>query len=155
MVGRRFRHYGGLDRDIGRYIGRCIDRYVGRYTVEYRSSIGRYLAGISADSRSSIGRVSIYTSADMCVDRYGCNLVDARPIPYRHFTDSLPIPYRHLVDIRSVYMIWNQYEGELVRRKAYFDFEFFFGWHYENVIPSFRRRSIPVDENDRHRTYRM
>ena len=97
---------GGLDRDIGRYVGRCIGRCVGRYSVEYRSSIGRYSAEISADSRSyllSIGRVSVYTSTDMCVDRYGCNLADARPIPYRHVTDSLPIPYRHSVDTRSVY----------------------------------------------------
>ena len=58
---------------------------------------------ISADSRSSIGRVSVYTSADMCVDRYGYNLADARPIPYRHFTDSLPIPYQHSVNTRTVY----------------------------------------------------
>ena len=71
-------------------------------SVATRSSIGRHLAEILADSPSSIGRVLIYPSADMCVDRYGCNLVDAQPIPYRHFTDSLPIPYRHSVDTRSV-----------------------------------------------------
>ena len=73
---------------------------IDRVSVDIRP---RYRPTVGPEYRLSIGRVSVYTSADMCVDRYGCYLVDARPIPYRHFTDSLPIPYRHLVDTRSVY----------------------------------------------------
>ena len=57
-------------------------------SVATQSSIDRVLVDIwsryrrqSVEYRLSIGRVSIYTSADMCVNRYGSNL-DAQPIPY-------------------------------------------------------------------------
>ena len=89
----------------------------GRVSIEYRSLLGRDIGRQSVEYRLSIGRASINTSADMCVDRYGCNLVDTRPIPYRHFTDSLPIPYRHSVDTRSVYDLK---KGEFLFRIFFF-----------------------------------
>ena len=120
---------GGLDRDIGRYVGRCIGRCVGRYSVEYRSSIGRYSAEISADSRSSIGWVSAVcrsTRRPICVST---DMVVISLTLGRYLIDTLPIVYRYLTDTQSTHgqsMIWNQYEGELVRIKAYFDSEFSF-----------------------------
>ena len=139
--GRRIMYLmGGLDRDIGRYIGRCIGRYICRYSDEYRSILGRQ----SVEYRLSIGRVSVYTSADMCVDRYNCNR-------WR----SADIPYRHSVDTRSVYDLKSIWRRTCPKKGAFRFRIFFFCWHYQNVIPSFRRRSIPVDKKDRHRTCRM
>ena len=98
---------------------------LGRVSIEYRSILGRDIDRQSVEYWLSISRVSIYTSADMCVDRYGCNLVDARPIPHQHFTDSLPIPYRYSVDTWSVYdlkSIWRR----TCQKKGVFRFRIFF-----------------------------
>ena len=71
----------------------------------------------------------------MCVDRYGCNLVDTRPI----LIDTLPI-------LKSI-------ARRTCPKKGVFRFRFFFFVDiFENVIPSFRCGSIPVDKKDRHRT---
>ena len=99
---------------------------------------------MSVTTRSSIDRVSVDTrprywptvSRILAVCRSTrrpiCVLTDMVVISLtlgRYLINTLPIVYRYLTDTQSTHdqsMIWNQYEGDLVRRKAYFDSEFSF-----------------------------
>ena len=101
-------------------------------SVATRSSIDRVSVDTRPRYRPKVGRIGWVSAVCRSTRRPICVSTDMVVISLtlgRYLMDTLPIVYRYLTDTQSTHgqsMIWNQYEGELVRIKAYFDSEFSF-----------------------------